>query len=159
VRKSGGAWILSIALVLLSGDAFRQVPDEFRDTEPGSLLFGVLKIVMGTAAAAAAVGVFRRASWSAWCIGIWGIATAALLVAQPVFEPMASDETQAIWLGAAVVAAAALGIGWLARRLAKQAAAARTSADSAHVQPPPPVLLHDAQRAAEPIIAREHDAT
>lgn len=88
---SVGAYILSIALVLLSSNAFRQALNEFRDTEPGSLLFGVLQVVIGASAAAASFGVFTRAKLAARSIGICGAAAAGLLVSQPLFEPMAPD--------------------------------------------------------------------
>ena len=150
---SVGAYILSIGLVLLSSNAFRQALNEFRDTEPGSLLFGVLQVVIGASAAAASVGVFTRAKWAARSIGICGVAAAGLLVSQPLFEPMAPDAQRAIWFGAALVGAAATGLGWFARRLARSAAASRASADPARVPQPSPALLPDAQRPAERIIA------
>jgi peptidoglycan/LPS O-acetylase OafA/YrhL len=149
VLRSVGAWILSIALVLLSSDAFRQALNEFRDTEPGSLLFGALQLVIGTSAAVASVGVFKRARWAARSIGVGGIAAVGLLVAQPLFEPMTSHAQWSIWFGAAVVGAAAAGAGWYARRLARQAAASRASETPARVVQPSPALLPDAQ----PIIA------
>ncbi len=154
VLRSAGAFVLSVALVLLSRDAFRQALHEFRDTEPGSLLFGALQLVIGTSAAVASVGVFKRARWAARSIGICKIAAAGLLVSQPLFEPMTSDAQWAIWFGAAVVGAAATGMGWFARWLARQAAASHISADPAHVRQPSLALLPDAQRPAEPVIQR-----
>jgi hypothetical protein len=152
VLRSVGAYILSVLLVLLSSDAFRQALAEFRDTEPGSLLFGALQLVIGTSAAVAAIGVFKRASWAARSIGICGIAAVGLLVAQPVFEAMTTDAQRSIWFGAAVVGAAAAAMGWFARRLARDAAASRTSADAAGVRQPSPVLLPDAHRPADSMI-------
>jgi hypothetical protein len=152
VLRSVGAYILSVVLVLLSSDAFRQALAEFRDTEPGSLLFGALQLMIGTSAAVAAIGVFKRTSWAARSIGIGGIAAVVLLVSQPVFEPMTTDAQRSIWFGAAVVGVAATGIGWFARRLARDAAVSRASAAEADVPQPSPVLLPDAQRPAESII-------
>lgn len=151
--RSVGAYILSVALVLVSSNAFRQVLHEFRDTEPGSLLFGALHLLIGTSAAVAAVGVFQRARWAARSIGICGLAAAGLLVSQPLFEPMTSDAQWSIWFGAAVVGAAATGMRWFARRLAKHAAASHPSADPSRVQQPSPALLPDALLSAAPIRA------
>lgn len=150
---SVGAYLLSIGLVLLSSNAFRQALNEFRDTEPGSLLFGVLQVVIGASAAAASVGVFTRAKWAARSIEICGVGAAGLLVSQPLFEPMTRDAQRAIWLGAAVVGAAAMGLGWFARRLARSAAASRASEDPPRGMQPSPALLPDAQRPAEHSIA------
>ena len=153
MARTVGACILSVALLLLSGDAFRQALNEFRDTEPGSLLFGALQLVIGASAAVASVGVFKRASWAARSIGICGIAAAGLLVAQPLFEPMTSDAQRSIWFGAAVVGVAATGMGWYARRLARPAAASQASADRANARRSSPALLPYGQRPAEPVIA------
>ncbi len=150
--RSVGAWILSAALVVLGSDAFRQVPGEFRDTEPGSLLFGVLQLVIGTSAVVAAIGVFRRANWAVRAIGIFGIAAVGLLISQPLFAPMASDARWSIWFGAAVVGAVAAGMGWFARRLARQAATTRASGAAADVPRPSNAQLPLALRPAEPII-------
>jgi hypothetical protein len=158
VLRSVGASILSVTLVLVSSNSFRQVLSEFRDTEPGSLLFFALHLLIGTTAAMAAVGVFKRAHWAARSIGICGAAAAALLVSQPLFEPMTSEAQWSIWFGAAVVGATATGLGWFARRLARHAAASRTSTAPAQVSSPSPALLHDAQPPAEANIAPAHVA-
>lgn len=143
--RFAGTTILSIVLVLLSGDAFRQAVSELRDTEPASLLFGVLQLVMGISAAAVA-GVFTRSKWTARLIGIWGAAAMALLVSQPLFEPMEDNAKWSIWFGAAVVSVAAAGMAWFARRLATSTGISRAAA-----APAPPAQLPDAQPAAEPI--------
>lgn len=143
-----GAYILSVALsgalVLVSGNAFMQVMPNLRDQEPGSLLFGVLHLVIGTSAGAAAIGVLIRARWAAWCIGGCGLAAVGLLGLQPLYEPMTRDERQAVWLGAAVAGAVALGIAWSARRLAIGAAIHRAVANPAPVVLPAGVPLPDA---------------
>ena len=86
--RSVGAYLFAAALLLLSKSAFRQALGEFRDTEPGSLLFGALQLVIGTSAVVAAIGLVKRARWAAWSVAIWGVASAALLAVQPLFEPM-----------------------------------------------------------------------
>jgi hypothetical protein len=153
VLRSFGAYIISITLALVSSNAFRQMLPEFRATEPGSLLFGALQVVIGLSAAVAAVGVFKRASWAARCIGICGITAVGLLVSQPLFEPMTSDAQQATWFGAAVVGAVATGMAWFARRLATHAAASRASVASAQLRHVTPGLPPDARSMPEPIIA------
>jgi hypothetical protein len=153
VLRSFSAYIVSITLALVSSNAFRQVLPEYRATEPGSLLFGALQVVIGLSAAVAAVGVFKRASWAARCIGICGITAVGLLVSQPLFEPMKADAQQAIWFGAAVVGAVATGMAWFARRLAAHAAASGAPVASAQVRHAMPGLLPDAQQLREPIIA------
>ena len=153
VLKWIGAIILSAALAVVSRNAFPQVLSEFRDTEPGSLLFGVLHLVIGTSAAVACVGMLMRARWAARSIEICGVAAAGLLVLQPVFEPMPVNAQLAIWFGAAVAFAAAMGMGWVARRLAKPAAASGALPDLASVRPLSTVGLPGAQEAAPPMIA------
>jgi hypothetical protein len=159
VLRFAGATILSIVLALFSSNAFRQAVGELRDTEPGSLLFGVLQLVIGTSTAMAAVGVFTRSKWTARLIGMGGAAVVALLLSQPLFEPMDGDAKRGIWLGAAVAGAAAAGMAWLARRLATTAGSA--GIQSAQAAPAPPALLTDAQSVAGPIGAstrHAHDA-
>lgn len=122
-----GAYVLAGAVLLVGGNAFRQVPNEFRATEPGSLLFGVLQVLIGTSMMAAAWGLVRRARWASRAIGLGGGAAVLLLLAQPMFEPMPWDAARSILLGAAVVAVAAAGMSWCARRLASPSAAAPAS--------------------------------
>ena len=154
VLRAIGAYLFAAALLLLSNSAFRQALNEFRDTEPGSLLFGTLQLVIGTSAVVAAIGLVKRARWAAWFTSIWGVATAALLGVQPLFEPMESDAQWSIWLAAAAIGVAAAGVSWFAHRRAKHAAASRAATDAAHVQPPAPALLPDAQLPAELIVAQ-----
>jgi hypothetical protein len=45
-----------------------------RDTEPGSLLFGALQLVIGTSAVVAAIGLVKRARWAAGSVEVWGVA-------------------------------------------------------------------------------------
>jgi hypothetical protein len=119
VLRSVVAYLFAAALLLLSTSAFRQALGEFRDTEPGSLLFGVLQLVIGTSAMVAAIGLIKRARWAAPSVAIWGVATAALLAVQPLYASMDSDAQQSIWLGAAVVGVAAAGVSWFAYRISK----------------------------------------
>ncbi len=114
--RSVSAYCFAAALLLLSTSAFRQALSELRDTEPGSLLFGALQLVIGTSAVAAAIGLVKRARWAAGAVAIWGVATVALLAAQPLFEPMDSDDQRSIWLGAAIIGVAAAGVSWFAHR-------------------------------------------
>jgi len=88
VLRSVGAYLFAAALLLLSKSAFRQALGEFRDTEPGSLLFGALQLVIGISAVVAAIGLVKRARWAPPSVAIWGVSTAALLAVQPLFEPM-----------------------------------------------------------------------
>ena len=157
VLRSVGAYFFAAALLLLSKSAFRQVLSEFGDTEPGSLLFGALQLVIGTSAVAAAIGLVTRARWAAPFVAIYGVATVALLAVQPLFEPMDSGATWSIWLSAVAVGAAAAGVGWFAHRLARGAAAPRAAEARAPVQPPVTVLLAEARRPAEPVIGRGPD--
>ena len=99
--RSVGAYFFAGALLLLSQSAFRQALSELRQTEPGSLLFGVLQLVIGTSAVASAFGLVRRARWAAWSVAVWGVASAVLLALQPLFAPMDSDAQRSIWFGAA----------------------------------------------------------
>lgn len=161
--RSVGAYLFAGALLLLSTSAFRQALSEFGDTEPGSLLFGVLQLVIGTSAVMAAIGLVRRARWASLCIAIWGAASAVLLAVQPLFEPMAPDAQQSIWIGAAAVGVVAAGVSWFAHRLYRNEAASRTAAERTPTFPPtfPPTLplapMVEAPRPVEPIIACASD--
>jgi hypothetical protein len=119
VLRSVGAYLFAAALLLLSKSAFSQALGEFSDTEPGSLLFGVLQLVIGTSAVVAAIGLVKRARWAAPSVAIWGAASAALLAVQPLFEPMNPDAQRSIWLGAAAVGAVAAAVSWFAYRLSR----------------------------------------
>lgn len=127
--KMIGACVVSTVLLILSKDAFRQAPNEFHDTLPGSQLFGTLQVVIGTSALVAAVSLFMRPKWAAWSLRLWGIATAGLLIAQPLFTPMTSKAKWSIWLGAAVVGAIGAGLAWCAPHLARPAPATGSSAE------------------------------
>lgn len=78
--RSVAAYLAAAALLLLSTSAFRQALSEFRDTEPGSLLFGALQLVIGTSAVVAAIGLVKRARWAA------GAADGELLLLNPVIR-------------------------------------------------------------------------
>jgi len=149
-----GAFLLAVALLPLSGNSFRQVPNEFRDSEPGSLLFGLLHLVIGLSALVAAVGLVRSARWASRAIGICGVAAVGLLVSQPLYEPMAWDAARAILLGAALVGVVAAGASWCARRLTSPAAPASAAdlAECPHPQAPP--LLPDARISADAMLGR-----
>jgi hypothetical protein len=155
VLRTFGAYIISAALsgalALVSGNAFIQVLPNLRDPEPGSVLFGVLHLVIGTSAAAAAVGVLMRARWAAWSVGVSGLAAVGLLALQPLYEPMTRDDRQAVWLGAAIAGAVALGIAWGVRRLATHHALVRgaerpapVASTAASTAPTAPAALSDA---------------
>jgi hypothetical protein len=158
VLRSIGAYCLAGALLLLSQSAFRQALSELRDTEPGSLLFGVLQLVIGTSAVAAAIGLVKRARWAAPTAAIWGIATAALLAVQPLFEPMASDAQRSIGLGAALVVFAAAGVSWFARRLARGDTTPRTAAEQFPAPSQASELLAEGRPPAQPFLVRAPDA-
>lgn len=152
--RSVAAYVIAAVLLLLSTNAFRQALSEFGDTEPGSLLFAVLQLVIGTSAVAAAIGLVRRKRWAAPSAAIWGVATAALLAVQPLFEPMDTDAEQSIWLASAGVVVVAAGVSWFAHRFRQAGARSRAESEHATVEPPVPVLLDDARQPAEPIIDR-----
>jgi hypothetical protein len=142
-------------LLLHSSSAFRQAFNEFRDSEPGSLLFGVLQVVIGTSAVVSAFGLVKRARWAAWSVGLCGAATAALIAVQPLYEPMESDVQRSLWLGAAVIGVAAAAVSWFARRLARRDAASHAVADPAFVGSGG---LPDARVPTEPAIVHAPDA-
>jgi uncharacterized membrane protein len=106
----------AVLLLPLSSSA-RQAVSEFGQSEPGSLLFGVLHLAIAVLAAAGALGLLRRAAWSARAIELAGLSAAALLAVQPLFEPMDSRTQRTIFIGAALVAIAGFAMAWLARRL------------------------------------------
>ncbi len=147
--RSVAAYFFAGALLLLSTSAFRQALSEFRQTQPGSPLFGALQLVIGTSAVAAAIGLVKRARWAAWFVAVWGVATVALLAVQPLFAPMDADAQRSIWLGAAAVGVAAAGVSWFACRLDRGDAASRASAARATALPTAPVPLAEARRPGE----------
>lgn len=134
VLRTVAAYLFAVALLLLSPSAFRQALSELRQTEPGSLLFGVLQLVIGTAAVLAAIGLVKRARWAAGAAAVWGVATAALLAVQPLFTPMDADARWSIWLAAAALGVAAAGVSWFARGLARSDAASHASAERASIR-------------------------
>jgi hypothetical protein len=153
VFRSIGAVVLAAAMALLGSDAFRQALNEFRDTEPGSLLFGLLQLVIGASGLVAAVGLLKRERWASPAIGTWGTAAAVLLVLQPWFTPMESDAQWSIWIGAALVGGAAAGAAWCARRLARPVASSHSIEEPALAANRSPALLPDAQPSAAPFSA------
>jgi hypothetical protein len=130
VLRSVLSYIFAAALLLVSQSAFRQALSEFRDTAPGSLLFGALQLVIGTSAVVSAIGLVKRTRWAAPSVAIFGVAAAALLAVQPLFESMNEDAQQSIFWGAAVVGAIAAGVSWFAYRLHRSGAAPRASGAS-----------------------------
>jgi peptidoglycan/LPS O-acetylase OafA/YrhL len=151
VLRTIGAYLLAALLALVSSSSFRQTLSEFRDTEPGSALFGTLHLLIAASGALAAVGLLKRARWAAPALGLWGAAAVGLLAVQPLFGTMAADEQRAIWLGAAAVGAAAIGMAWFARHLHRTKPPTREPSGSATGAQPSPALLPDAMPAAAPI--------
>lgn len=147
--KSIAVYLMSAVLLLTASSSLPQALSEFRDTEPGSLLFGVLHLAIATSAAVATVGLFKRSRWAARSIEVGGVAATILLASQPFFEPMSLDAQLAMFFGAAVVSCVAAGMAWLARRITKRAA---ESENTMQVLQPPPALLPDAQELAGPIM-------
>jgi hypothetical protein len=156
--RSIGAYLVAAVLLLHSSSAFRQALNEFRDTEPGSQLFGILQVVIGTSAVVSAFGLIKRARWAAWSVVLCGIATAALIAVQPLYEPMESDVQQSLWLGAAAIGVAAAGVSWFARRLARRSAASSGVADKVPGGPPSAAEILDVNVPAEPTVMRTRDA-
>lgn len=156
--RSALSYVFAAALLLVSQSAFRQALSEFRDTEPGSLLFCALQLVIGTSAVVSAIGLVKRTRWAAPSLATFGVAAAALLAVQPLFEPMDAGGQQSIWLGAAVVGVAAACVSWFAYRLHRGEAVSRATAETAAVPPSTPVSLAEARQPAEPLIARVPDA-
>ncbi|MFN0099884.1 MAG: hypothetical protein ACKVS7_14520 [Gemmatimonadaceae bacterium] len=110
---------LAVVLSALSVSSSRQFPSEFGQSEPGSLLFGLLHLTIAVSAAVSAVGVLMRAHWAPRAIALCGAAATGLLAVQPMFTSMDSDTREVIWLGAGLVGAASAGAWWIARRLAR----------------------------------------
>lgn len=156
--RSVVAYLVAAALLLLGTSALRQALSELRDTEPGSLLFGALQLVIGTSAVVAAIGLVKRARWAAWSIALWGVATTTLLAVQPLFEPMDPDAQRSIWWGAAAVGVAAAGVSWFASRLGRGNVSLPAPAERTPDLPPAPVLLTEAGPSAEPLDARAAEA-
>jgi hypothetical protein len=154
VLRSIGAYLLAAVLAVVASNAFRQVPGEFRDAEPGSLLFGMLQVLIGTSAVVAAIGAMRRTRWAAWAIGSAGLGAVALLVAQPFFEPMPEEASRAIWLGAGLVSVVAAGLSWCAHRLARRPVGNRTMAGTSPDANDSPGLLREGQQSAAQVRER-----
>jgi hypothetical protein len=124
VLRRVGQYLIAAVLALVTSSALPQVFSEFRDSAPGSLLFGALQLVIASSGAAGAVGSLLRARWAAHAIAVCGTAAVGLLLVQPLYEKMGAAELRGLLLGTAVVAVAAAGMTWFARRLARPSATA-----------------------------------
>ena len=139
-----GQFALSAVLALVCGNALPQILSEFRDSAPGSLLFGVLQVVIASSSAAAVVGTLRGARWTPRAIAVCGTAAVVLLLAQPVFDPMDGEGLRSLLLGAGIVTAVTAGLVWGARRLAGPVGATITA------DPPGPRALQPPMRSPHP---------
>lgn len=117
--KTVAGYVMSAVLLLPLISSARQALSEFGQSEPGSLLFGVLHLGIAASAAIAALGLLRRAPWAARAIEVGALSAATLLLAQPMFEPMDSRTQRSIIIGAALVATVGFAMAWLARRLTR----------------------------------------
>lgn len=122
--RSIAAYCFAALLLVFSTSAFRQALSELRQSEPGSLLFGVLQVVIGTSAVLAALGLAKRARWAAPSIAACGGGVVTLLALQPVFTPMPADAQRSLWLSALGLGAAAAGLAWFAHGLGRGTSAA-----------------------------------
>ena len=152
--RSIGAYLLAAVLAVVASNAFRQAPGEFRDAEAGSLLFGMLQVLIGTSAVVAAIGAMRRTRWAAWAIGSAGLGAVALLAAQPFFEPMPAEASRAIWIGAGLVSVVAAGLSWCAHRLARHPIGHGTQAGTSADANDSPGLLREGQPSASQVSER-----
>lgn len=108
------ALLVAAALVMLGANGFQQAVQEFRGGAAGSTLFGALHLLMGAASALAAFGLWRRATWTTWAIGVAGGAGIGLFAALAFDEPAGSDARQAMWSAAAIIGAGAVALAWFA---------------------------------------------
>ena len=133
-----GQFALSAFLALVCVNALPQILREFRDSAPGSLVFGVFQVVIASSSAAAVVGTLIGARWKARAIAMCGTAAVGLLLAQPVFDPMDGEGIGWLLLGAGIVAAVTAGLMWCTRRLYSQGGATFIAypPGSCELQPP-----------------------
>lgn len=116
--------VARVAVVLLfaaSGvNAFYEGLNEARDIVthapeplPGVMLF---QFAVGLLAAASAIGVWRRASWSHRAIVAWGIVGAVFVALLEFLLKLGADARAGLLSGAAAVLVVSAALAWFARR-------------------------------------------
>ena len=111
-----GAALLAASAV----NAFWQAMSEARDIvlhspEPMPAMFA-FQFAIGVIATVAAVGIWRRASWSHLAIGAWGIAAAVFVALLELLLKLGADARAGLVGGSVVILAIAAAMAWCARR-------------------------------------------
>ncbi|MGZ8379338.1 MAG: hypothetical protein ACXWZS_00950 [Gemmatirosa sp.] len=118
MRRSLTRTALPLVFALLAVDAWQQVVLDGVLAVRDPRVLTALKVVAGTAAAAASWGSWRRARWAPLAAGSWALATAALLVAVGPALGLGPEGRPGLWAGAAAVLAFGLGTAWHLTRTA-----------------------------------------
>lgn len=111
-----GRRLLSAFFVLVGMNALVQVvlPLIGRSDDPASLV--VLQLLSGSAALAAAVGAWKGTRWAPDASVVYGVVTAAMLVALPHILDFEDEPRFGVYSGAAVILLFSVAAGWYLRR-------------------------------------------
>jgi hypothetical protein len=116
VRRSFARTALAVIFVLLTLNAWAQavLGQLGVSSDPSTLV--ALQVLVGAAAAAAAVGSWIGARWAPTAAVLYGVVTAGMIIALESILGLGRDARNGLLTGGAVVMLFGLGAAWYLRR-------------------------------------------
>ena len=125
-----GSRLVAVLFAVLALSAFTEVLSMLRGTNGAPVALGILQTLVGSTAAATALGAWTGARWAPAFAAAYGVITAAMLVSLgPLLEIPAADRG-GLRMGAAAVLLVALGCAWYLRHAARRAPVAERERSS-----------------------------
>ncbi len=130
MRRPIGHWLLIVMFTCVGGNALNEALRILRHPAEAPAALMYWQFAVGGLSLAAVIGIWQRAEWTSWAIGIWGAVAAAMIIALgPLLElePAARDGLRT---GAALLIAIAAASAWYLRRSLRQATPKAAAADA-----------------------------
>ena len=115
-RVPVGARIVAVLFALLAFNAWNELLDMLSGSSDGPRALAVLQGIVGTAAAATAVGAWIGARWAPVLAAVYGAIAAVMIVSLGPLLDMPLEERDGLWIGGAVVLVVALACAAYLRR-------------------------------------------
>jgi hypothetical protein len=109
-----------VVFALAGASAYLEVVDHLLSSSTDTPAVLVFQLITGSAAVAAAVGIWRRAPWAALAVLIYGAVTAIFVVLLGPMLDLGADERSGLLTGAAAILAFSLASAWYVRHVARR---------------------------------------
>lgn len=119
-RRTPGHITLAVVFALLALNTWAEVVSILRGRSGGPTALTILQVLVGATCTVTAWGAWIGARWAPVAATVYGLVTAAMLVALGPLLDLGPDASRGLWLGAAVMLMFALASAWYLRRDAKR---------------------------------------